>query len=173
MLKLVEHIPVNSETYFVILLHRNGQYKTNLISLLEYHSALKIKEAEDKEPLEKGVIYVAPASYHLLLEKSMTWSLEAGEPIWHCRPAIDVLFDSAADALGKNTCGILLSGANQDGAQGLKRIKEKGGITLIQNLEDAMYPTMPSSAAKIDAVGADFKTEEIAELMKGLLVKSL
>ncbi|TNE80666.1 MAG: chemotaxis protein CheB [Bacteroidetes bacterium] len=169
LLALLEAIPSASQHSWVVLLHRNSQKKSNLISLLQHHCKLKVKEAEDKEPLEPGVVYVAPSAYHLLLESNFSWQLDAGEPLWHCKPAIDVLFDSVADAAGKEACGILLSGANQDGAQGLRRMKLKGGLCLVQDPKDAMYPSMPSAATKLKAQHQLFSEAQSGQLIKQLM----
>ncbi len=168
LLSLVEAIPSSSQQSWVVLLHRNSHTKSNLISLLQHHCKLKVKEAEDKEPLEPGVLYVAPSAYHLLLETDFSWQLDAGEPLWHCKPAIDVLFESVADAAGKEACGILLSGANQDGAQGLRRIKQKGGLCLLQDPKDAMYPSMPTAAIKLKAQHHLFTETQAGELIRQL-----
>lgn len=168
LLSLIEAVPSSSPYSWVVLLHRNSHTKSNLVSLLQHHCKLKVKEAEDKEPLEPGVLYVAPSAYHLLLETDFSWQLDAGEPLWHCKPAIDVLFESIADAAGKEACGILLSGANQDGAQGLRRMKQKGGLCLLQDPNDAMYPSMPSAAFKLKAHHHLFTEAQTGELIKKL-----
>lgn len=128
----VQHIGPNSENSW--------------ISLLNDLSPLTIKEAEEKEPISTGHIYIAPANYHLLIEHDETFSLSIDEKVNFARPSIDVLFDSAAHVYGESLIGILLTGANADGAAGLKRIKDLGGYTLVENPKTAQTPYMPQSA---------------------------
>jgi len=107
-----------------------------------------VKEGEDKEIPQPGSIYFAPPNYHLLVEKDFSLSLSVDEPVHFARPSIDVLFESAAEAYGENVLGILLTGANEDGAAGLQRIHRAGGITVVQNPATAHSPTMPEAALK-------------------------
>jgi two-component system chemotaxis response regulator CheB len=108
--------------------------------------ALPIKEVEEKEHILRGHIYVAPANYHLLVEDDRTFSLSVDPKVNFTRPAIDVLFESASDAYGSKLAGVILSGANHDGAQGLVIIKQRGGIAIVQDPLDAEYPAMPQAA---------------------------
>lgn len=105
-----------------------------------------LKEAESGERMEKETIYIAPSNYHLSLESTGTLTLSAEEPVNYSRPSIDVLFESVAYAAGKNAVGILLTGANHDGAKGLMQIHDHGGKTMIEDPQTAQYPTMPQSA---------------------------
>ena len=103
-------------------------------------------EAVDKTKIEKEQIYFAPPNYHLLVERDFSLSLSQEDPVVFSRPSIDVLFESAARSLGEKVCGVLLTGANEDGAAGLKFIQACGGYTIVQNPMDAEIPTMPQSA---------------------------
>lgn len=135
---LVLHIPSGKPSY--------------LIEVLGSMCALHVKEAEDKEPLEAGTVYVAPPDYHLLVEKHRCLSLSVDAPVLYSRPAIDVLFDTAADAYGPKLAGVLLAGGNQDGAAGLARIKRAGGVTLVQAPDSAVVRTMPQAAIDLGVV---------------------
>ena len=118
---------------------------------------LSIFEATDKMPISEGHIYFAPAGYHLLIERDFSFGLTQDEPIHNSRPSIDVLFESAAIALGKEACGILLTGANADGAAGLKLMKETGSCVMIQDPKEAESTAMPLAALAIvkpDLVGS-------------------
>jgi two-component system, chemotaxis family, protein-glutamate methylesterase/glutaminase len=106
----------------------------------------KICEATDKMGIESNHIYIAPAGYHLLIEYDRSFSLSQDQLVNFSRPSIDVLFDSVARAYGSEACGILLTGANHDGAQGLLSIHQHNGTTIVQDPNDAEYPTMPQSA---------------------------
>ena len=109
-------------------------------------SPLKIKDANEKEAIQAGCVYFAPPNYHLLIENDLTFSLSIDPKVHFVRPSIDVLFESAADAYGENLIGLVLSGANQDGAEGLLRIKQRGGLTIVQDPQDAEVSYMPSMA---------------------------
>lgn len=109
----------------------------------------QIKEAEDKEELRPGHIYFAPPNYHLLVEEDKSLSLSVEEPVQYSRPSIDVLFNSAGIVFDETLCGILLTGSNSDGAEGLLEIKERGGHTIVQDLTEAPFSEMPSSAIEL------------------------
>lgn len=106
----------------------------------------EILEACDKMPVEHGHIYFAPPGYHLLLERDFSFSLSQDEPVQFSRPSIDVLFQSAANVYGRAACGVILTGANADGADGLRAIQEAGGLTIVQDPVNADVSLMPSSA---------------------------
>lgn len=109
----------------------------------------RILEAEDKMPLENDRIYFAPPNYHLLVEAGGFVALSVDEPVHYSRPSIDVLFDSAASAFGPGAVGVLLTGANADGAQGLRNIQKKGGQTYVQSPETAEAQAMPAAALRL------------------------
>jgi two-component system chemotaxis response regulator CheB len=135
-----------------VVLHLHPDMPSYLAQVLGTKCALRVKEAEDKEPLSPATVYVAPPNYHLLVERNRSFALSVDDPVLFSRPAIDVLFESAADALGPATLGVLLSGGNDDGARGLDRIARAGGITLVQSPESAAMPTMPEAALRRNAV---------------------
>lgn len=124
-------------------------------SYLNKNCALPVKEAIDKEPLEPGTVYLAPPAYHTLLEPTGVISLSIDAPVNFSRPSIDVLFESAALAHGKKLLGIILTGANSDGSQGIKKIKQYGGYVIVQDPDEAEAQAMPQAAitaAKIDRI---------------------
>lgn len=137
-----------------VVLHRGKDSDEQLAAILQRESAMTIVEACDKQPIESGCVYLAPADYHLLIEdKHFALSLEA--PVHHSRPSIDVFFHSAADAFGDAVIGVIMSGKNRDGADGLIRIKQAGGIAIAQDPKTAENSTMPDAAiaaAKVDYV---------------------
>ena len=110
---------------------------------------LVVKDVEEKESVRPGFVYFAPPNYHLLIEDDNTFSLSVDEKVHFTRPSIDVLFESAADAYGASLIGIILSGANQDGAAGLLRIKQCGGLTVVQDPQDAEVSYMPKAAIEV------------------------
>jgi two-component system chemotaxis response regulator CheB len=114
--------------------------------LLRARCAIRVREAEDKEPIEPGVVYFAPPDYHLLVEQDKRLSLSDDEPVLFSRPSIDVLFESAADAYGGGLIGVVLTGANSDGANGLKAVVEAGGVAVVQSPGSAYAVAMPEAA---------------------------
>jgi two-component system, chemotaxis family, protein-glutamate methylesterase/glutaminase len=152
----------------LVVLHvRKGSVFLPNIFQLKYGSKRIIKEAEDKEVLQAGFVYFAPADYHLLIERQESLSLSTEELIHFSRPSIDPLFESAADCFGSRLLGILLSGANDDGACGLQRIHEAGGLTVVQDPSTSTYSTMPASALKLFQPTRVLSPPEIGDLLSG------
>lgn len=123
-----------------------------LASLLESGGGPRVRGVDDKDPIAAGGVYLAPPDYHLLIEPG-AFALSTDEPVAHSRPSVDVLFESAADAYGSAAIGVVLTGANADGAAGLARLRSHGGYGIVQDPEGAERPAMP--AAAIAAGGAD------------------
>jgi two-component system chemotaxis response regulator CheB len=132
----------------VVVLHLPPSPPSLLPDLLARSSRRRVAEIEDKMPLEPHAIYVAPPNYHVLLERDRTLALSVDAPVLFSRPSIDVAFESAADAFGGTAIGVLLSGASEDGARGLARIHQAGGIALIQDPATARHPEMPAAAVQ-------------------------
>ena len=149
----------------VIVLHRKNAWDSTLPDIFTLRSSLIIKEAEEKEKIKPGGIYMAPADYHLLVEKDGTLSLDVSEKINYSRPSIDVCMETVAEAFGKKAVGILLSGANSDGVVGLRQIKQCGGYTVAQQPRTATVDYMPKQAIEKGVVDAVLTPEEIAELI--------
>jgi two-component system, chemotaxis family, protein-glutamate methylesterase/glutaminase len=159
-------LPGNFEVPIIIVQHVSPRSDGQWIELLNEKSKLRIKEADEKEKIKKGFIYVAPANYHLLIEKDKTFSLTIDERVSYARPSIDVLFETAADAYKEKLIGIILTGSNDDGTKGIKKIKEFGGMTIVQDPKTAEYSVMP--AAAIAAIKPDYvlPLEEIIDLLR-------
>jgi two-component system, chemotaxis family, protein-glutamate methylesterase/glutaminase len=124
-----------------------------LCELLAKHATLPVEEAQERAPMRGGVIHVAPSGYHLLIETNRRFALSVDQRVSFSRPSIDVLFESAAEAYGDGLLGVLLTGANSDGADGLLRIRQCGGTAIVQDPTDAESPAMP--AAALERAGAD------------------
>ncbi|MDD0844956.1 chemotaxis protein CheB [Pseudomonas sp. Gutcm_11s] len=146
LLRLLAPLPADYRLPVVCLLHVPDSRDSLLAELLARRLQLPAKEAEDKESLHAGTVYVAPAGYHLSIEQDHSFSLSREEPRHFSRPSIDVLFESAADAYGERLAAALLTGANEDGAAGLLAVRRAGGLTLVQCPTDAQVPTMPEAA---------------------------
>lgn len=142
---ILASLPEDFSPAMVIVQHREPGSSDTLREILQRHSVLPVHEAEDKEAILPGHIYLAPADYHLLLEPGY-FILSTVAPVNYARPAIDVLFESAADSYGKEVVGVILTGMNNDGAQGLAAIKQRGGLALVQDPATAEAPTMPEAA---------------------------
>ncbi len=135
-----------------IVQHRHKKSNESLPSFFRRNSKLRVVDVEDRQPIKQGYVYLAPADYHLYVEKGV-FSLSVDAAVGFSRPSIDVLFESAADAYGDRVLGVVLTGANADGARGLQRIKARGGMVIVQDPKTAEAPAMPQAA--IDAVRVD------------------
>jgi len=146
---LVSGLPDTFQMAVTLVQHRHKDSDHLLRVLLQERSALEVCEVEDKMPLQHGRIYVAPPDYHTLVEPGH-FSLSTEAPVRYSRPSIDVTFVSASDSYAHRTVGIVLTGANRDGAEGLRRISDRGGMALVQDPKTAESPAMPTAA--IEAV---------------------
>lgn len=144
---LVGGLPGTFKMAMALVQHRHKESDHLLRTLLQEHSPLQVFEIEDKMPLEQGRIYVAPPDYHTLVEPGH-FSLSTEAPVRFSRPSIDVTFLSAADSYGHRTVGIVLTGANADGSEGLRRISDRGGLAIIQDPATAESSQMPTAAVK-------------------------
>ena len=143
-----------------IVQHRHKDSDHLLRTLLQERSTLPVCEVEDKMPIEHGTVYVAPPDYHTLVERGH-FSLSTEAPVRYSRPSIDVAFGTAADSYGHRTVGIVLTGANADGADGLRLISDRGGLALVQDPATAESPTMPRAAARAVPRARVMSLEEI------------
>ena len=144
---LVAGLPDSFQMAVILVQHRHKDSDHLLRSLLQERSPLMVREVEDKMPLEGGHIYVAPPDYHTLVEPGY-FSLSIDAPVRYSRPSIDVTFSSAADSYAHRTVGVVLTGANADGADGLRRISDRGGLAIVQDSDSAESRTMPAAAQK-------------------------
>ena len=155
-------LPADYPLPIIIVVHIPADRKNILAPLFQSKCRMAVREAEDKEEALPGVIYFAPPDYHLLVEMDGTLSLSNDEEVFFSRPSIDVLFESAADAYGPALVGVILTGANPDGAQGLKAIAEAGGVALVEEPATAYADAMPLAALEACAVARPMPLGEIA-----------
>lgn len=146
LLKVLGELPQDFAIPVLCVLHLPNDRHSHLAEVLQRRLHRPVREARDKEPISPGQIYVAGPGYHLSVERDLSLSLSQEEPVHFSRPAIDFLFQSAADAYGACLLGVLLTGANEDGAQGLLKIKNSGGRTVVQDPRDAQVSLMPEAA---------------------------
>jgi len=150
-----------------MVMHRKKNFASEIETLFAQSSLLKLKEISDKDKINKGTIYIAPANYHVLIEKDGQFSLDVSEAVWFSKPSIDVTFESAAEIYKDRCTAILLSGANQDGAAGLLKLRNAGSLTIVQSPQDAELPEMPQEAINLNAADYVLRTTEIIDLLTG------
>lgn len=161
ILSILNHLDKSINIPIVIVLHRLKNTTSSFETILQRNTHYVVKEIEDKEKMEKGFIYTAPADYHVLLEEGNTFSLDVSEQVNFSRPSIDVTFESFSTLLKEKCCGILLSGSNQDGANGLKIMAENKGKTIIQDCNEADFDIMPKAAKNIYTKHKELNTTNI------------
>ena len=160
-------LPPDFRAPVAIVQHRTRDASNALTNLLGLSCVLPVEEVIDKMPIKAGRVYVAPADYHLLVERNhFALSIEA--PVQYSRPSIDVLFETAAVAYGKNVIGIILTGANRDGAAGASFIKKRGGRLMVQEPATAHNPVMPQAALNLTEADWILPLEEIGPFLSNL-----
>lgn len=157
---ILKVLPGNFSLPVVIVQHRDKKSDLLLSAYLQNYSSMEVSEICDKDPIVPGRVFLAPTDYHLLVQDGW-FSLSTDVPVWYARPSIDVLFESAALAYGRGTVGILLTGANQDGANGMREIKVRGGRTIAQDPATAECGVMPASAISLGVVDSILPLESI------------
>ena len=165
---LLPRLPKMFPLPIMVVVHLPPDKQSLLTNLFQAKCSLDVREAEDKEPLSPATVYFAPPDYHLLVESPKQLSLSSEEPVLYSRPSIDVLFESAADIFGSQLIGIILTGANTDGAFGLKAIHEAGGTTLVQRPDQAQANAMPLAAIQSCPEAQIMSLEEIASYLSQL-----
>lgn len=143
---LLADLPAPWRLPLVAVIHLPERRESRLPEVFAHRLSIPVREAEDKAPVAGGTLYFAPPSYHLSIERSREFSLSCEPPVMWSRPSIDLLMTSAADAYGPRVAGLLLTGANPDGAQGLRHIHHAGGLTAVQDPAEAAVDTMPRAA---------------------------
>jgi two-component system chemotaxis response regulator CheB len=150
----------------MIVVHMPMDKKSVLAELFQRTCKIAVREAEDKEPIESATAYFAPPDYHLLVERTGSLALSSDKPILYSRPSIDALFESAADAYGAGLVGIVLTGANSDGAIGLKAVLQAGGTAIVQDPLQAYASAMPEAALATNTGAMKLSLNEIAEYLQ-------
>jgi two-component system chemotaxis response regulator CheB len=166
---LLPGLSIGFQKPIAVVLHRDHDHDNDsaLPSLFKTVMPLLVSEPNDKETLEAGHIYIAPPDYHLLIERGFL-SLSQDEPVNYARPSIDMLFESAAESYGSGVVGVILTGANHDGAVGCMRIKERGGVVLVQEPQEAESKEMPSAAIAATRVDQVLPLSGIAKVLSDL-----
>lgn len=165
---LLGQLPADFPLPLLVVQHISPDAGDGLAKLLDELCDIRVKEADEQDRICPGTVYLAPANYHLLVEPGGTLELSADPPVSYARPSIDVLFESAAAAYGSALIGVVLTGANFDGSQGLKTLKQQGGVAIVQDPADAAARQMPLSALAATEVDYVAPLDGIATLLKQL-----
>src|SRR5882762_10792823 len=166
--KILAQLPPNFPVPIIMALHRLKHVRNGFVEALSVKSVAQVVEPYDKEPIKKGNVYLAPSNYHLSVELGNYFALSTEEMVNNSRPAIDITLGTAAYVYRDKLIGILLSGANRDGGLGMKYIKDKGGLTLVQEPSECMIDTMPKAAMALTKIDHVLKVDDIVSLMNEL-----
>ena len=164
--EILKSLPADFPIPIVIVLHRLRNVSSSLQSVIQDSTELRIKEADEKETITPSCAYIAPANYHLLIEEDKTFALDYSETVKYSRPSIDLTFECIAEIYGKAAIGILLTGANDDGANGLLRMKNAGAKCYVQDPNTAHAKVMPRAAIGLGAADFLIHLEEIGPMLK-------
>jgi two-component system chemotaxis response regulator CheB len=168
IVKILAALPSDFPLPVFMALHRLKHVRHGFVEALSLKSALPVIEPEDKEPIRRSTVYLAPANYHMSIELGNYFALTTEEMVNNSRPSIDITLNSAAYAYRNKLIGILLSGANRDGGLGMKNIKDKGGITVVQDPSECMIDTMPRAAMSLTTIDHILNIDGIISFLKEL-----
>lgn len=163
--KILNGLPTDFDLPIIMCLHRLKHVRQGFVEALNLKSSIVVEEPDDKEPIRKGKIYLAPANYHMLVELGNSFALSTDDMVNHSRPSIDLTLESAAYVYKNKLIGILLSGANKDGAMGMKKIKDWGGLTIVQDPAECMIDTMPTAAMKLTQIDHILPVQKILQFL--------
>lgn len=164
--KILNSLPKNFPLPVLLCLHRLKHVRSGFVEALSLKSNIPVTEPVDKQQLKPGIAYLAPANYHMYLELANRIALSTEDPVNHSRPSIDLSFITAAYAYRNKLIGIILSGANKDGALGLKKLKDLGGVAIVQDPLECEVKTMTEAALALTPVDHIFKTEQIIRFLQ-------
>ena len=168
VVKILSQLPKGFPLPIIMCLHRLKHVRNGFVEALSIKSVAQVTEPNDKENIRKGSVYLAPSNYHLSVELGNYFALSTEEMVNNSRPAIDITLASCAYVYKEKLVGILLSGANRDGAMGMKQIHERGGVTIVQDPGECMIDTMPKAALAITNIDYTLRIDQIVEFLKEL-----
>ena len=166
--RILNSLPKNFPVPVLLCLHRLKHVRSGFVEALSLKSNIPVDEPFDKEQLKPSRAYLAPANYHMYVELANRIALSTEDPVNHSRPSIDLAFITAANAYRQKLIGIILSGANKDGAFGLKKVHDNGGITIVQDPNECEVRTMTQSALQLTTVDHVFSTDQIIKFLNKL-----
>jgi two-component system chemotaxis response regulator CheB len=146
---LLEELQPPLDAAIIVVLHLPEDRDSLVVQVLGHRTRVPVQEAQPHGPVQPGIVYIAPPGYHLLVERDRSFSLSCDPPVTFSRPSIDVLFESCAEAYGASLLAMVLTGANEDGARGLRVVKSLGGLTAVQDPEGAAHALMPEAAVRL------------------------
>jgi len=165
LMQILPGLPRSYRLPIIVVLHVKSGRHNQLVEVFQQKLAIPVREAGDKDDVNPGTLYFAPAGYHLLLENDRSFSLSCDAPLHFARPAIDITMETAADVYGANLAGVLLTGANDDGAAGVAAIGNAGGLTVVQDPDEAEVSVMPQEAINIRPPDLVLPLEQIRRLL--------
>jgi two-component system, chemotaxis family, protein-glutamate methylesterase/glutaminase len=168
VVKILGQLPKGFPLPIIMCLHRLKHVRNGFVEALSIKSVVQVTEPNDKETIKKGNVYLAPANYHMSVELGNHFALSTEEMLNNSRPSIDITLGTCAFAYKEKLIGILLSGANKDGALGMKYIHERGGLTIVQEPTECMIDTMPRSALAVTEIDHVLKVDQIVQFLKEL-----
>ena len=168
VVKILAQLPKGFPLPIIMCLHRLKHVRNGFVEALSIKSIAQVTEPNDKENIKKGGVYLAPANYHMSIELGHYFALSTEEMINNSRPAIDITLGTSAFVFKEKLIGILLSGANRDGALGMKHIKDKGGLTIVQEPTECMIDTMPKAAQAVTKIDHVMRIDQIIDFFKEL-----
>jgi two-component system, chemotaxis family, protein-glutamate methylesterase/glutaminase len=168
MVKILSQLPKGFPLPIIMCLHRLKHVRNGFVEALSIKSVVQVTEPHDKENIKKGGVYLAPANYHMSVELGNYFALSTEEMINNSRPAIDITLGTCGFVYKEKLIGILLSGANRDGALGMKSIHEKGGLTIVQEPSECMIDTMPKAALAVTKIDHVLRVDQIVDFLKEL-----
>jgi two-component system chemotaxis response regulator CheB len=168
IVKILSQLPKTFPLPIIMCLHRLKHVRNGFVEALSIKSVVQVTEPYDKEPIKKGGVYLAPSNYHMSVEIGHHFALSTEEMVNNSRPAIDITLATSAFVYRDKLIGILLSGANRDGGLGMKAIKDKGGLTIVQEPTECMIDTMPKAAMALTTIDYVMKVDQIVEFLKEL-----
>jgi two-component system chemotaxis response regulator CheB len=168
LIALLGELPPTFPLPIVVAQHRSADVKSGIREVLQTYTPLKVVEPEDKDQIEAGCVYLAPADYHLLVESDRTLALSTEGPVHYARPSIDVLFESAAEVYREALVGVVLTGASADGASGARRIKECGGRLVVQDPATAESRVLPDAALAAAAADEVVSLDRLPQTLRHL-----
>ncbi len=163
--RLLAVLPASFSWPVLVVIHLDKNRQSQLARALNHRCSLPVKEADNMEPIIPGTVYLAPPNYHLLVDDTLHLALAVDDPVSFSRPSVDVLFESAADVFRENLIGVILTGANADGARGLAAVKAMGGTTIVQTPATASFRGMPEAALATGGADHVLPLAEIAPLL--------
>jgi two-component system, chemotaxis family, protein-glutamate methylesterase/glutaminase len=168
VVKILSQLPKGFPLPIIMCLHRLKHVRNGFVEALSIKSVVQVTEPNDKEAIKKGSVYLAPANYHMSVELGNYFALSTEEMVNNSRPSIDITLGTCAYVYKEKLVGILLSGANRDGALGMKNIHERGGVTIVQEPSECMIDTMPRAALGVTQIDHTLKIDQIVEFLKDL-----